>query len=233
MSVAQFDPAKTTIYPGVKFGKNVRVHDFCVIGMPARGQKPGDVETVIGDNAIIRPFTVIYAGVTIGANFQCGQSVTIRETNVIGDDCSVGTCCVMEIGNRLADRVRVHTYTVMGHATVEERALVGPAVMLLDDPHPQCPKYEECVGGPVVKRYARIGARVIVNPGITIGENSLVASGMLVLEDVPANVLYAGRNPRVVKRIEAIECFKGYYSRAYEWDPPELFDAAHFPKPKD
>ena len=40
---------------------------------------------MIGDRAVIRPFTTIYAGVTIGQDFQTGQGASIRDDNVIGD----------------------------------------------------------------------------------------------------------------------------------------------------
>ncbi len=109
MSQLQFDPAKVTIHPGVVLGKDVVIHDFCVIGMPRQGAKPGEAELTIGDGSVIRPFSTLYAGSRIGARFQCGQGVTIREDNLIGDDCSLGTGSVLEIGNRLADRVRIHT----------------------------------------------------------------------------------------------------------------------------
>lgn len=232
MSEAQYDPAKVTLHPNVRLGRDVVIHDFCVIGMPPRGKSSGEAELVIGDGAVIRPFTTLYAGTTIGAGFQCGQGVTIREDNIIGESCSVGTGCVLEIGNRFADKVRIHTYTSMGHTTIAERALIGPYVMFLDDPHPQCPRYEECVGGATVERYARIGAGCVISPGVTIGENCLVGSGTIVNKDVPPNMLYAGRSSQGIKRIETLECFKGFFPRAYDWDPPELFDANLFPEPK-
>ena len=232
MSQHQYDPAKVTIHPGVKFGKDVVIHDFCVIGMPPQGAKPGEAELIIGDGSVIRPFSTLYGGSQIGARFQCGQGVTIREDNLIGDDCSLGTGSVLEIGNRLADWVRIHTYTSMGHVTIEERALIGPYIVFLDDPHPQCPRYKECVGGATVKRYARIGAGCVVNPGVIIGENCLVGSGTLVNKDVPPNVIFTGQKDGSLKRIEELRCFKDFYSRAYEWDPPELFDPSISPKPK-
>lgn len=42
---------------------------------------------------------------------------------------------------------------------------------------------------------------VVVIPGIKIGKWSLVASGAVVMKDVPDNVLVLGNPARVVKRI--------------------------------
>ena len=69
------------IYDNVKLGKNVTIEDFVIIGTPPKGSNEGELETIIGDNAIIRSHTVIYAGTTIGKNFQSGHHVLIREKN--------------------------------------------------------------------------------------------------------------------------------------------------------
>lgn len=233
MSNAQYDPSKVTIHPGVRLGRDVVIHDFCIIGLPPRGAKPGERETIIGDGAVVRPFTTIYSGVTIGKNFQSGQGLMIREENVIGDDTSIGTNCLIEIGNRIGSHVRIHGGAGLEHATIEDHVILGPYVVTVTDPHPSCPRYRECLGGATVRRYARIGAMVVLSPGVTVGRNCLVGSGTQVTRDVPDNSVVVGRRGgRVAKRIEELECFKGFYPRAYAWDPPEMFDASLFPKPK-
>ena len=73
------------ILKNVKLGKNMVLGDFVIIGVPPRGREEGELETIIGDNAVIRSHTVIYAGNIIGSNFQTGHHVNIREENVIGD----------------------------------------------------------------------------------------------------------------------------------------------------
>jgi acetyltransferase-like isoleucine patch superfamily enzyme len=173
---------------------------------------------------VIRPFTTIYAGVTTGRNFQTGQGASIREDNLIGDDCSVGTQCILEIGNRIGNHVRIHGGSGLEHTTVEDHVIIGPNVFFVSDPHPACPRYTECVLGPTVKRYTRIGGSVVVNPGVTIGENCLIGSGAVVTRDIPPNTVAAGSPARERIRIERLKCFKGFYPHAYSWDPPELFD---------
>jgi len=54
------------IYPNVKLRKNCIIEDFVIIGVPPRGYNDGDLETIIGDNIVIRPHTVIYASNKIG-----------------------------------------------------------------------------------------------------------------------------------------------------------------------
>jgi acetyltransferase-like isoleucine patch superfamily enzyme len=47
-----------------------------------------------------------------------------------------------------------------------------------------------------------LGARVIVLPGVTIGENSVVGAGSVVTRDVPANVIAAGVPARVLRPLD-------------------------------
>ena len=99
------------IHPGVILGKGCVIEDFVIIGTPPRGFALGELETVIGENAIIRSHTVIYAGNKIGNNIQTGNKANIRELNEIGDDVSIGTLSVIEHHVKIGHGVRIHTQT--------------------------------------------------------------------------------------------------------------------------
>ncbi|AJD92842.1 transferase [Jeotgalibacillus malaysiensis] len=47
-----------------------------------------------------------------------------------------------------------------------------------------------------------IGGNAVINPGITVGDNAVIASGAVVTKDVPANVVVGGNPARVIKEIE-------------------------------
>lgn len=47
-----------------------------------------------------------------------------------------------------------------------------------------------------------IGGGVTVLPGVTIGDNSVIGAGSVVVKDIPDNVVAAGSPCRVVKKIE-------------------------------
>ena len=97
------------IHPNVTIGKNAVIEDFVIIGTPPRGKKSGELPTTIGDNAVIRSHTVIYAGNSIGNSFQTGHHVMVREENNIGDNVSIGTSSVVEHHVTIGDDVRIHT----------------------------------------------------------------------------------------------------------------------------
>jgi len=218
------DPGPRTdgvrIAPNVAVGKGSTLHPPCVLGMPPRGVAEGRLALTIGPGAVIRPFTTIYAGTTAGAGLQTGQGASIREDNVIGDDVSIGTNAVLEYGNRIGDRVRIHSGCFLELTTIEEDVFVGPNVTFTDDPHPmKCPRYSECKGGPVVRRLARIGANATILPGVEIGAEALVGAGSVVTEDVPPGMVVVGNPARVIKAVRDLTCPPGFFERPYSWPP--------------
>lgn len=204
--------------PNVELGRGSVVGEYVVLGRPPRGKSADQAPLVIGPGAVIRPFTTIYGGTTIGARLRTGQGASIREDNVIGDDVSVGTHASVEFGNRIGDRVRIHTGCFLELVTIEDDAFLGPHVVFTDDPHPQCPAYLDCVRGATVRRRARLGANCTILPGVEIGEDALVGAGSVVRHAVRARSVVAG-NPAVpiADDIRDLACFVGIYPHAYSW----------------
>lgn len=195
------------IYPNVQLGENVEIGDFVVLGVPPRGKAEGELPTVVGDGAVIRSHTVIYAGNVIGKRFQTGHHTMIREENRIGDNVSVGTGSVVEHHVEIADHVRIHSQAfVPEYSTLEEGAWIGPNVVLTNVPHPLCPKAKVCIKGPTIKRGAKIGANSTILPYLIVGENALVGAGSVVVENVPDRAVVAGNPARVIKSIDQLTC---------------------------
>jgi len=213
------DSDQVRIYPNVQLGRDVTLHSPCILGMPPRGKKPGELPLVIGDGAVIRPFSTLYAGTTIGRGFQCGQCVSIREDNVIGDECSIGTCSTIEYGNRIGNEVRIHSGCFLELVTIGNHVLVGPNVVFTDDPHMKCPRYQDCVRGAVVEDLVRIGANTTLLPGVRVGRNSFVGAGSVVTRDVPPDCVVVGCPAEVIKRVDELTCPKGFFKRPYDWPP--------------
>jgi acetyltransferase-like isoleucine patch superfamily enzyme len=208
------------IAPGVFIGDGSDLQPPCILGKPPRASEPGECELHIGRDATIRPFTTLYAGSTIGARLQTGQGASIREDNVLGDDVSIGTNTVLEFGNRIGSRVRIHSGCFLEMVTIEDDVFVGPNVVFTDDPHPMgCAHYTECRGGATVRRLARIGANSTILPGVVIGANSLVGAGSVVVDDVPEDTVVVGNPARAIRRVDELVCEPGFYDRPYVWPP--------------
>jgi len=205
------------IFQNVELGEGAHIDETASIGVPPGGAVDGELTTVIGPGAVIRSHTVVYAGTTIGAGFSTGHGALVREGNVLGDDVSVGTNAALEYGNRVGDRVRIHTGCFLENCVVEDDVFLGPHVVFTDDPHPACPRYRDCVGGATVRRRVSIGANVTVLPGVEIGEGALVGAGSVVAVNVPAGVVIAGNPARVVKKVDELVCWPGFFERPYAW----------------
>ncbi len=201
--------------PGVYLGEGSVVEEHCVLGKPPRGKAPGELELHIGSGSTIRPFTTIYAGTRIGDRFQTGQGVSIREDNVIGDDVSVGTNASLEAGNRIGNRVRIHTGCFLELVTVGNDVFIAPNVVFADDPHPPCPRYEECVGGAVIEDGVSIGSNATILPGVRVGAGALVGAGSVVTKDVAPGTVVVGNPARVVGLVSELTCPPGLMDRPY------------------
>lgn len=91
----------------------------------------------------------------------------------------------------------------LGGITIEDEVLLGPKVNLITENHPLDPADRRAlICKPIViKRNAWIGAAATILPGVTIGENAVVAAGAVVTTDVPANTIVGGIPAKVLKNL--------------------------------
>ncbi|MCU4166582.1 DapH/DapD/GlmU-related protein [Carboxylicivirga caseinilyticus] len=91
----------------------------------------------------------------------------------------------------------------LGKITIEDNVLIGPKSNLITEGHPVNPDNRRAleVKPVLIKKNAWLGAAVTVLPGVTIGENSIVAAGAVVNRDVPDNTVVAGVPAKVIKSI--------------------------------
>lgn len=92
----------------------------------------------------------------------------------------------------------------MGGITIEDNVMLGPKVNLITENHPLDPNDRKTlICKPIIiKRNAWIGAGATILPGVTIGENSVVAAGALVNTDVLPNTVVGGVPAKHIKNIE-------------------------------
>jgi acetyltransferase-like isoleucine patch superfamily enzyme len=193
------------VYPNVRLGLNSVVEEFCIVGVPPRGSREGELETHIGDGAHLRSHTIVYAGNRIGSHFQTGNKVNIRELNEIGDNVSIGTLSVIEHHVRIGNNVRIHSQVfIPEYSILEDGAWLGPNVVLTNAKYPLSPGAKENLKGPTIGKDAKIGANTTILPGVVIGRNALVGAGSVVVKDVPENGVVAGNPARLLKEITTL-----------------------------
>lgn len=107
---------------------------------------------------------------------------------------------------RIGERVFINhacTFLDIGGITIEDDVQIGPNVNVLTEGHPLNPAdRKKLIVNPIlIKRNAWIGAAATILPGVTVGENSVVAAGAVVNKDVPDNTVVAGVPAKVIKNI--------------------------------
>jgi acetyltransferase-like isoleucine patch superfamily enzyme len=155
---------------------------------------------------------------TIRLSSQLNTAKDINEirkclSNIIGDKVDDSTTVFapfyVNFGRfiRLGKNIFINhacTFLDMGGITIEDEVLIGPKVNLITENHPIDPNDRRAlVTKPIViKRKAWIGAAATILPGVTIGENAVVAAGAVVSKDVPANTIVGGVPAKRIRTIE-------------------------------
>lgn len=96
------------------------------------------------------------------------------------------------------------TFLDQGGIVIEDGVFIGPGVTIATEHHPEEPtlRHNLLVKPVTIRRRAWLGAGAIVLPGVTVGENAIVAAGAVVTKDVPDNVIVAGTPARILREIE-------------------------------
>jgi maltose O-acetyltransferase len=128
--------------------------------------------------------------VNIEPSFRCdyGSNIHVGENFFANFDCVFLDVCDIRIGDNCQVAPGVHIYTAT---------------------HPLNP-YERNSG----KEYGKpvrigdnvwIGGKSVINPGVVIGNNVVVASGSVVTKNVPDNVVVGGNPAKVIKQIDVTD----------------------------
>jgi acetyltransferase-like isoleucine patch superfamily enzyme len=73
---------------------------------------------------------------------------------------------------------------------------IGPCVTMTDDRHPRVGNADYNAEPPVIGDDARIGAGVVILPGVVIGARAMVGAGSVVTSSVPAGAAVRGTPAR-------------------------------------
>lgn len=116
--------------------------------------------------------------------------------NFGGKFCRFGDYVYANFGLTLVDDTTV---------TVGDYTMFGPNVTLSTAGHPILPELREkgyqYNASIHIGRNCWLGAGVIVLPGVTIGDNTVVGAGSVVTKDLPSGVVALGTPCRVVREI--------------------------------
>ncbi|MCG7376432.1 sugar O-acetyltransferase [Paenibacillus sp. ACRSA] len=118
-------------------------------------------------------------------HFDYGYNIHVGNHFYTNFNCTILDVCEVRIGDHCLMGPDVHIYTATHPLDPVQRA-AGPEY-----------------GKPVtIGNNVWIGGRAIINPGVNIGHNVVIASGAVVTKDVPDNVVVGGNPARIIKEIE-------------------------------
>src|SRR4051812_41041239 len=153
----------------------------------------------IGPDAWIRRGSTIYCGSQIGARFQTGHNVVVREECTIGDDVSIWSNTVVDYGCRIGDRVKIHSNCYIAQYTeIADDAFLAPGVCVANDLYPGQAGSADVMSGPLIGAGAQIGVNVTLLPYVRVGAGCLIGAGAVVVSDIPAGCVAFG-SPAVVR----------------------------------
>jgi acetyltransferase-like isoleucine patch superfamily enzyme len=161
-----------------KYGRGVRTGVF-FHWIQGRGK------LIIGDNVRIDG----------KCSFTFAARFTEEPTLIIGDNTGISHACTFTIGKKVV---------------IGRHCRIAGEVWIFDSPgHPADP-IARMAGAPTTDNEVKpvtiednvwIGRRAVVMPGVTIGQDSVVAAGAVVMADVPPNTLVLGNPARQVRRL--------------------------------
>ncbi|WP_025725015.1 sugar O-acetyltransferase [Acholeplasma granularum] len=89
--------------------------------------------------------------------------------------------------------------------TIGDNVMFGPRVGLYTATHPIDSEVRSSgleYGLPItIGNNVWIGGDATINPGITIGDNTIIGSGSVVIKDIPSNCIAAGNPCKVIRKI--------------------------------
>ena len=201
-----------TIVEGpARIGDESVIGSHCHIGIESRLAQGRPLQ--IGAGSLIRSHSIIYQGSSIGDRLTTGHNIVIRELCEAGNDWMLGTGCDIQGHCRIGNHVRMHSHVQVNHmAEIGDFAWLFPFTLLTNDPRPPSDSIESVRIG----RFAALGARCVVLPGISIGEDSLIAAGTIVHRDVPDGSICRGTPGKIVGRAQEIR-LRADGRPAYPW----------------
>ena len=114
---------------------------------------------------------------------DCGKNITVGKNVFINSGC------------RFQDQ---------GGITIGDGTLIGHNVVLATLNHGIAPdERHDLFPAPIhIGKNVWIGANATVLPGVTIGDNAVIAAAAVVTKDVPANVVVSGVPAKVIRKTE-------------------------------
>lgn len=146
-----------------------------------------------------------------GSNVRIGKGLISRSAAGSGIETSMTSIKVSEKSVlTIGDNVGISNVIILCNNSIRigNQVLIGGGTMVNDSNHHSLDwQYrgtprdrENVVSSPIViNDYVFIGARCVIQKGVTIGEKAIIAAGSVVVKDIPPLCIAAGNPAKVIK----------------------------------
>ncbi|RJP75485.1 MAG: acyltransferase [Desulfobacteraceae bacterium] len=134
-----------------------------------------------------------YANIICSSDYKVRLSIWSKEKNVPG--ITIGDYCLICPGVRISAADKIH---------IGDNCMLAAGVYITDaDWHDIYDRTAAGASAPVIlKDNVWVGDRATVCKGVTIGENSIVGAGSVVVSDVEPNTVVAGNPAKTIKHLD-------------------------------
>jgi acetyltransferase-like isoleucine patch superfamily enzyme len=191
-------------------GSGVRIDDHATLGKtPMRAANSAVTREqalpplTVGDACIVGTGVVLYRGAAIDSKVLLADLCTVRENVTIGRGTIVGRGVTVENVCTIGRYCKLESECyITAYSELEDRVFVAPGVVTSNDNYVgRTAERFKHFKGVRVRKGGRIGAGAVVLPGVTIGEDGLVAAGSVVTRDVPARTIVIGSPAKVWREV--------------------------------
>lgn len=139
----------------------------------------------------VEPFATFLGGNFWNSGAFSYSYSALPQRTVVGRYCSIAVGCEVIGNEHPIDHISTHLFTYRSYFTDDIERRFGRA--------PQPAPFEPDRGPVIIGNDVWIGQRVLLRPGITIGDGAVIAAGAVVTSDVPPFAIVGGTPARLIR----------------------------------
>ncbi len=199
------------IYPNTVVKAGTEIFDNCVLGkLPTSPgitsrQLKNEYETlVVGENCVLCPSVVLYAGSTFGHNNLFGDFCSVREECHVGNNCILSRNVSVNYNTVIGNDTKIMDNShITGNMKIGNHVFISVLVATTNDNTMGREEYNpDHVYGAVIEDDVTIGAAANILPHVTVGKNAIVGAGAVVTKSVPENKVVMGCPAKIIRDVE-------------------------------
>lgn len=195
--------ASTRIASGCRIGDGAVLGKQPVLAPHSSAKQRGSPQPLTLDEGVaVGTGAVLFAGAHVCAAAIVGDQVHLRERSEVGPQTVIGRGCAIDNDVVLGARVSVQSNCYLTAWTVvEDDVFVAPGVVTTNDNTMRRHGPSMKLSGAILRRACRVGAAVVLAPGVEVGEEAFIAAGAVVTTTVPSRAVVMGVPGRAVREV--------------------------------